>query len=317
MMPGAEDQVLFGKISEYLQGYFDVEDVKSDPEYSKTGDFVKPMISGFQKGTGTNRDIEKFMNESLKEEGPEAKIIQEIGQIRKEIKSNGINNISEEWVKEWHEKKRRDQLNDKKTNEIRDFVTGSLELAKNMTEINSKPGQNKSGTGRIRIISYISLAAASIIGVVFLVRSLIPSHDPDKIFSEYYEPYDAVLSVTRSPEKPGTESLRSALGSYKSANYQAAAAGFSAAILSEGVSDSRMFYLGISQIELKDFNTAINLLELVAQGQSEFAKEATWYLGLVCLKTGNKAKASGCFEILAQTPGYYRDRSEKILRLLK
>ena len=46
--------------------------------------------------------------------------------IKHEIRNNNINEISAEWVKEWHEKKQRNGGRDPKTEEIKDFITSSI-----------------------------------------------------------------------------------------------------------------------------------------------------------------------------------------------
>jgi len=99
--------------------------------------------------------------------------------------------------------------------------------------------------------------------------------------------------------------------------YQVATAGFSEAILNDPASGSSRFFLGITYIAMNEFNQAIDMLDGVANQQGDYTKDARWYLGLAYLKTGNKAKASECFELLAQTSGFYRKRSERTLRLLK
>jgi tetratricopeptide (TPR) repeat protein len=123
--------------------------------------------------------------------------------------------------------------------------------------------------------------------------------------------------VTRSLNTIGNEAFESALDSYREGNYQVATAGFSEAILNDPASGSSRFFLGITYIAMNDFSQAVNILYGVANQQGEYSKEARWYLGLAYLKTGNKAKASECFELLAQTSEFYRERSEKILRRLK
>jgi TolA-binding protein len=161
------------------------------------------------------------------------------------------------------------------------------------------------------------LAAAAIIGAVFLIRSLLPSDDPQKIFNKYYEPFRAVSSVTRSTGSGERESFTKAIGSYKAGDYKTAATGFSEAMLNGTESFSAGFFLGITEIELGNYDKAIDLLGGVVNRKSEFTKEATWYLGLAYIKSGNKIKASECFESLARSPGFYSSRSEKILRLLR
>ena len=312
-----EDSALFEMISTYFKGLYDIEDVKSDPVYSKTREMVKLMISDYQNNVVHNKNNEKFIRDSIPGETSEAKIEKEINRIKQEISHSKLDDISVAWIKEWHEKRRRDGGKNKKTEEIREFITDSLKPAESMAEIDSGTVITKTGSGRARIIRYSSLAAAAIIGAALLIRSLLLSSNTDKIFSKNYEPFYAISDVTRSLDTGGDESFTSALESYKGGNYQFAATGFSEALRSEATSVSTRFFLGITQIALNDFNNAIDLLEGVANQQGEYTKEARWYLGLAYLKTGNKAKASECFELLAHSPGFYRERSEKILRRLE
>ncbi len=314
LSPG--DSALFGKISDYMKGLSDIEDVKSDPAYSITNDEVNVMISDYQKNSIPNKDNEKFIRDSLAEETPEEKLKNEIGQIKHEISNSNINDISSEWVKEWHEKRQRNSNKDAKTEENRNFITGALEEKEIRPDIRSDE-RKKKGLSKSMITRYTSLAAAAIIGTVFLIRSLLPSDDPQKMFSKYYEPFKAISSITRGTDASESESLTKAIGSYKAGDYKTAAAGFSKAMLNGSESFSAGFFLGITEIELGNYNKAIDLLGGVVNRKGEYTKEATWYLGLAYIKSGNKIKASECFELLARSPGFYSDRSEKILRLLR
>ena len=316
LLLSGEDSVLFGKMSEYMKGFLDIEDVKNDPAYSDTNDIVKEMISDYQKNIIRNKDNEKFIRESFAEETSEEKLKNEINKIKYEISHNNLNYISSEWIKEWNEKKQKNGGRDSKTEEIREFITSSLEQEENKSEMRSDDRKNRV-LSKSLITGYISLAAAAIIGAVFLIRSLLPSYNPQKIFSKYYEPLYAVSAVTRSLSTGENESFTKAIESYKSGDYQTAATGFSEAMLNETTSLSALFFLGITQVALENYDKAIDQLDRVANQQGEYAKEARWYLGLACIKAGNKVKASECFELLVRSPGFYRERSEKILRRLK
>jgi TolA-binding protein len=310
------DIALFGEISDYMKGLSDIEDVKSDPAYSITNDEVKVMISNHQKNSIQYKENEKFIHESFAEAIQEKKLKKEIAQIKHEISQNNLNDISSELVKEWQEKRQRNNSKDLKTEENRNFITMSLEEKEISRDIRSEERKRK-GLSKSLITRYTSLAAAAIIGAVFLIRSLLPSDDPQKIFSKYYQPFHAVSSVTRGSGTSENESFANAVGSYKSADYQSAATGFSEAVFNGSASYSASFFLGITEIELGNYNKAIDLLGEVMKLPGQYAKESTWYLGLAYIKSGNKVKASECFEILARSPGFYSDRSEKILRRLK
>jgi TolA-binding protein len=314
LSPG--DSALFGRISDFMIGLSDIDDVKSDISYSIINDEVKVMISDYQKNSVRNKDNEKFIRDSFAVEALEEKLDIEVSQIKDEISRSNLNDISSEWVKEWHEKRQKNNNKDGKTEEIRNFVTGSLNQEEISTEIQSDDRKLK-GLSKSLITRYTSMAAAAIVGAVLLLTSLLPSDDPQKIFNKYYEPFNAVSSITRSTGTDESGNFSNAIGSYESGDYQVAAAGFSEAMLNGTVSSSAGFFLGISEIELENYNKAIELLSGIIKQKSEFNKEATWYLGLVYIKSGNKVKASECFELLARSPGFYSARSEKILRLLR
>jgi|WetSurSiteA1Bulk_404760.scaffolds.fasta_scaffold01529_4 TolA-binding protein len=316
MLLAPVDSILFGEISEYMKGFLDIEDVRKDPLYSAADDLARVMVSGYRKDHEQNKDNEKFICDSFTKEPSEEKLQYEISQIKHEINHSNLNVISSEWVKEWHQNQHRNGSKNPKIEEIRDFVVGSLEPVKTEPEIMSRQS-NKNGLSKSLITRYISLAAAVITGVVFIVRMLILSDNPQTIFNTYYEPFPAVSTVTRSSGTIGSESFNRAVGSYKSGDYQSAATGFSKALLDRTESSSASFFLGITEIELKNYDKAIDLLQGVANQQGEYAKEALWYLGLSYCKAGNEVKASECFELLARSQGFYSDRSEKILRRLK
>ena len=77
------------------------------------------------------------------------------------------------------------------------------------------------------------------------------------------------------------------------------------------------FLMGITQLAMGKYDQAIHLLGSIAGRSVEYRKEAFWYLGLTYLKTGEKESAANCFEFLSKSPGFYCDRSKKLVRRLK
>jgi TolA-binding protein len=305
-MPTREDQVLFETISEYMVGQFDLEDVHNDAGFQSTQEVVKGMISDYNKNKSDNGKNEKFIREIFSGELSESILSDEIESIKQEINDNKLNEITADWVKEWHEKKQKTGLPDPKSAEIRDFITGAINTPQ------KEPVKRKSV-----FIRYTSMAAAAVIGAFILLRILLPSPGPDKLFSTYYKPFEALSTVTRSLSNNESDSYSAAIANYKLGDYQKAAKGFAGILEKYPSSVSASFFLGLSQISLGNYGQAENLLSAVVNGQGEYAKEARWYLGLTCLKTEDTQKAKECFTILAGSDGYYRERSEKILRRLK
>jgi TolA-binding protein len=312
MMPAGEDSALITRIDEFFMGELDIREVKSDPGYAETQKAVKLMISD-NLNNKRNEENEKFIRESLSDLVPETRMNDEIREIKEEISRNNLNEISSEWVREWHEKR---QGNEVKQEEIREFITSSLENGDNISGQQSKY-RNKTGLRRTLRIGYVSLAAAVVTGAIFLINILVPSEDTVRLFEKYYQSIPAVSPVTRGVNSSETNSWTSAANSYNNGDYQAALAGFSELSAMDTSLVHPRFFLGMTHLALGNYNQAASLLEGVAGRQGEYSKEARWYLGLIYLKEGDKVKASINFEFLAQSSDYYSERSGKILRRLR
>jgi TolA-binding protein len=312
MLLRPEDSALFGKISDYMTGCLDIEDVKSDPLFKETYEAAGEMTSGFDHNAPVHKAHSKFISENIPGENEEKMLADEISDIESENRKNDLANITASWVREWNEKKKNRISVDSKSEERKEFVANSIADAESDSESDTKKVSRKTIFARFTLP-----AAAAVIGAIFLVKLLLPSYNPDKLFIKYYEPIRAISPVTRSADAVETGSYASAIENYNNKNYQAAVAGFSDAILKDPLDISPRFFLGITQMALGNYGQAENVLEDVIGRQSEYAKEARWYLGLAYIKTGNKDKASVCFGILAQWPGFYSDRAEEILRRLK
>ena len=311
-----EDSALFESIGDYMKGYLDLEDVKNDPALQVMKENVKDMISDYQKNISGNKENEKFISEKISGEGSETGLKDEIKFIKQEINDNKLNDITAEWVREWHEKKQKIGIRDQKTEERTGFIAGAINSTQS-EPVKSLNDMIKKSSGRSIFVRYASFSAAALLGAFMLIRTLLPSSNPEKIFDSFYKPFDALSPVTRSVTNNETNNYSSAIESYRSGNYQIAATGFSGALQNDPDIVSSRFFLGLSQLALRNYDQAINLLQGVVNDSGEYGKEARWYLGLTYLKKDNKQKASECFEYLARSEGFYRERSEKILRRLK
>jgi TolA-binding protein len=305
-MSDSEDCALFESIGNYMKGQSDLDDVHNDLAFQSTQEAVKDMISDYNKNKSGNRENEKFIRDIFSDEFSAERLSDEIKSIKQEINNNNLNEITADWVKEWHEKKQKTGTTDPKSEEIRNFITDAI----------SSPKKEPVKTRNL-FIRYASLSSAAMIGIFILLRTLLPSSDSDKLFSTYYKPFEALSSVTRSINNSETDNFSSGIESYKSGNYPKSAAEFAGLLEKSPSSVSARFFLGLSQLSLGNYGQAENLLSAVLKEQGEYAKEARWYLGLTYLKINNKQKAEECFGVLASSDGYYRERSEKILRRLK
>jgi TolA-binding protein len=274
------------------------------------------MISDYRANRTNNTSNKNFVRDNFTVTNPERKISEEISNIKFEIHRSHVNVLTAGWVKEWHEKKKKDILKDSKSKEIRDFVTSSLESENVEPEIklNKKEG---SGIKRSLLIRYISLSAAAVIGVFILIRTLLPSSDPEKLYKSYYKPFNVISAITRGATGNSQDEYSASLEKYRLGDYQTAAAGFSSILLNDTSIIAPRFFMGITQMAMGKYSQAVSMLSGIARRSGEYRKETIWYLGLSYLKTGEKTKAVKCFDLLAQSPGFYSEPSTEILRRLK
>ncbi len=319
MLFSDSDAALFESVGGYLKGMNDLEEVKNDPDLASANTVVKQMIADYRKKTDRRPDNEKFISDILNEADRDKEIIDEIKNIKLEINEKQINELTAEWVKEWHERRQRGVGHEEKTSEIKNFINDSLnyevipEEQENVTPIlpiASKKPQKK------HILRYSALSAAAALAFFMLIRTLLPASDADKLYNSYYEPFKIISSVTRDASV-GKDNLSIAIEEYNQGEYEKAAAGFMIARSKDPQNVATGFYLGLTQMALGNYGLAENILKDISDSNAEYSKEAGWYLALSYLKTGNTEKAKEYFKLFSGTGGFYSERAEKLLRRLR
>ena len=316
---GEEDSLLFDKISGYMMGRFDKEDVLNDSDLPEVENNVNEWIKEYKKNGLRNEVNRKFVEDTLAEVRNEKQIEDEINQIKKEINKKNINKIAEDWVKDWNEEKNKSDDSNPEKNEIRNFISESLESPGTGTDETESLKEDKEDK-KVRkslFLRYLLLSAAAVTGVFILIKTLLPSSGPDKLFNLYYKPFDAVSDVIRNPGSNSPDSYQSAIINYRSGDYQSALKDLSDIFNKDTTAIMPRFFLGITHLAMGNYEQAVNYLIYISVTPGDFQKEALWYLGLTYLKTGEIEKSAQCFDLLKQSSLYYKDKAEEILRRLK
>ncbi len=309
-----EESLLEESVRKYMKGRFDIEDVKNDPGLPYMETTVMEMVADYNRNTVRNKDNEKFIKDAFSEI-PEEMLLDEIRHISYEINNSKINDITAEWVKEWHETRQKKGALSSNRKEIEEFIHSSLEAEAEQPV--SMPGNGKRSTIRPLIIRYTSLAAAAVAGIFVAINMLIPVSDPDKLYDSFYSSPDAVSPVTRSIDENYSFIFAKAIDNYNKGDFEAASIGFNSSVSLDTCSVSPRYLLGVTELELGNYDNAIKILSDISVRNGPFSKEAMWSLGFSYLKSGNTEKAYECFTYLANHSDYYGKRSEKILRGLK
>jgi tetratricopeptide (TPR) repeat protein len=303
--------------ADFVRAQLDLDEIMNDRLLNETRTAVQEMISDYKRNTPKKSENESFIRNTFADALSEKHIKDEIKEVKSESSKNDLDEITAEWVKEWHREKQSLGKSNKAEEERKDFISSALEnkTEEELQTVVSEKNKNRSKV-RSLYIRYISLSAAAVLGAFILIRTLAPV-DPEKLYESYYTPYKALSPVSRGDNGTASTLYSSGINLYNAGNYAGAASSFSEAIKKDPSYGSPIFFLGLAELALGNFDGAIKNLDISVMQGNEYQKEALWYMGLAYLKKGEKAKASECFKKLSEKNGYYSERSEELLRRLK
>ena len=164
-------------------------------------------------------------------------------------------------------------------------------------------------------------AAASISGIIIIATVVLlfyqnASTSHDKIFAEYYKPYEPV-SIVRSGESGLNPVLENAFILYEKGDYKGSLSLFNQVLATDKNNILALFYSSIALMETEKFNEAIVKLQIIIDKQDRlFLSHAIWYQGFCYSKINNPKAALRNFEQLL-TNEYYKGKSEEIIHCLK
>lgn len=310
------DYYLFKLINESMKGRLDLEEVRNDPALDNLAPVVENMITDYFQNSENYRGNQKFVKDSLiSNVESEAELIEEISQIKKEIKEYNVDELAEKWVNEWNEKKENLKAKNPNTARNRDFITSSLKQENVLQDL--EMSRETKIDKRKYMIRFVELSVAAVITAFALFKVLVPSDNLEKLYMAYYKPMGAFSSVTRNVNTNLSVKYAEAVEMYKQANYQTASTLFFNLMQQDSSAAAPRFFAGITQMELGNYSQAVDFLSGVTTLSGEYRKEAQWYLGLSYLKLRDRSKAIGCFEVLASSEGFYKDQARNLLRRLK
>jgi len=173
--------------------------------------------------------------------------------------------------------------------------------------------------GKARIIHYARkywYAAASVVIILLVAGGMLllnpGNYTNERLFKMYYESSEVTIS------RSGNVNMVEALISFSKKDYASADKLFGEILAAEPANYAVMYYSGITNIELRNYDQAIEkFAEIIDDGQNLYVENAQWYLGLVYLIDDQKNKALEQFGIIAsKSDHYYNSQAHSILEKL-
>ena len=302
-----DDECLFNKddlslsksVDDLMRAHIDIEHVLNDPQLGEAETQAAMMVSGIEREIKTRRGIRKFITEAIPELQLTGNTTGEEIEVIDESEAGDISDITSGWVQEWQNSVH----NQESQKEIRDFISGSI-------------GKTKRNTSSRLIITILTLSAAAVAAILLVMRNLTPV-DPEQLFKSNYEPMSVISTTVRDALTIPGDNYSIAIDKYRAGEYAEAASLFSSEMNRDTSRIAPRFFMGLSEEAMGNYSQAVILLSDISRRSGEYKKIAQWYLGLTYLKLADKKQAASCFRSLASSPGFYREKSENILRRLK
>jgi len=164
-----------------------------------------------------------------------------------------------------------------------------------------------------RTYTFFKIAAIFVIiagaGVVF--RFVLSRSVEERLYFRFYQAYEADV-ITRSGD--AAESITRAIGLYNSKDYNEAFPILSALTAREPDNYLAWLFMGLTSIELNEFDRAIESFSNIPDHwDNPYSEHAKWYYALALLHERKNEHAKILFQKISDEQGYYSEKSEKIL----
>ncbi|RMD72586.1 MAG: hypothetical protein D6818_06185 [Bacteroidetes bacterium] len=179
---------------------------------------------------------------------------------------------------------------------------------------------------RVRRLSPLWRNVAAVFAVLvagWLIYQATQTHpSPNKLFSEYYEPYQIDFPLHyrndngAGPDLP--EPLQQGFEALDRQQYEESIPFLEEWLKRDPDNDVVQFFLAQALMAQGKLDEALPLFEKVHQrSESAYREAATWYLALIHLKNNRTAQAVSLLDSLRQSNGYYSRQAEALLSRLR
>ncbi|GEM_PF-1172080 len=186
-----------------------------------------------------------------------------------------------------------------------------------LTEVEQSISEDKTTKDQTVMKKVISIAAsvvliASLAYIGLLDRDL-PSNS--ELYGQYFNSYNNLNGQVRGERSEELSLRESAMLAYDAGNY-GAAVDMLATKVSEAPNATDYFYLGVSQMEIEEYDEAVVSFNTVINNFNAFKDQSKWYLALATLKTNDEDAYLGALANIIYNKSEYSVDAQSLLEQL-
>lgn len=161
------------------------------------------------------------------------------------------------------------------------------------------------------------LAAASLVLIAafsfFALSNNAEEPTLQALYQNNFESYDNIYGIVRGENEQESSLESQAFNAYDMGNYELAASNF-AELVKTDRSAINYLYMGLSNLEASNTETAIQHLNVTLNNFDEFDSQAKWYLALAHLSNENEEAALSNLVSLTLENSIYKEKAESVLK---
>lgn len=179
----------------------------------------------------------------------------------------------------------------------------------------SRINQKKTINLSYRLIKYPLVASICVL-ISLSLWQVFSVTNPEKIYSNFYQPYETDFSTRSSIELKDKSAL--AIQLYEKGDYEASFEIFTNYLAKNFGNQTARFYYAMTSLELGKTDIAIiEFKQVESDSLSDYSLHSKWYLAMAYLKMKNKEEAIKYLKPIAEEDNFYSDRAKTILKKLK
>jgi tetratricopeptide (TPR) repeat protein len=163
-------------------------------------------------------------------------------------------------------------------------------------------------------------AAATVTGIAFGSWAVITGGEnrikPQSLFHDNFMPYPPINIFRESQNLELDSGFFYALKHYQESNYKEAVIALKRLLELDPGSSIMQFYLGVSYMELENYDKAHKLFDQIIEGNSFFIEQAIWYKGLCFLAQNKPDNAINTLNNLTKYTNPYTDKAKNLVKKL-